>query len=351
MTTISRYLQHTRTRTSTFSLVLVVSSLTALCGVPAPAFADDKKAQAIELFDAARALTAQGRHPEACPKYEDSQKLDPAIGTLFYWAECLEKTGRLASAFASYTEVAEQAGEAKMPDKEKYAGERAAALKIRLTRLLILVPEDVKSAPGLEIKRDGTVVGPSLWGTALPVDSGKHEISVSANGKRQWSSVVEAAGEGSTVTVTIPSLKEEPTVGPILSAAPSAAPSTVPVTAAESAQWGGQRIAGVVALGAGAAGLVVGGILGGLALGKDSEAKGFCRPDAPTLCSAQGVALDQDVKTFGTVSTVALIAGGVVAGGGLVLFLAAPSGGKPASTGSHIRVRVSVGRVGVEGSW
>lgn len=346
MTTISQ--NPRRSRTCVLSLVALSSCLTTLCGAVAPAFADDKKAQAIELFDAARALTAQGRHPEACPKYEDSQKLDPAIGTLFYWAECLEKTGRLASAFASYTEVAEQAGEAKMPDKEKYAGERAAALKIRLTRLLILVPEDVKSAPGLEIKRDGTVVGPSLWGTALPVDSGKHEISVSANGKRQWSSIVEAAGEGSTVTVTIPSLKEEPAVGPVVSATGGAMPVVVmPVNAG----WGGQKIAGSIAAGAGAVGLLVGGILGGLAIGKNGEANGFCRPDAPTLCTAQGVALGQDVKTLGTVSTVALIAGGVIAAGGVALFLTAPSGDASPKAGSGIRVRLSAGRIDVEGSW
>ena len=117
----------------------------------------------------------------------------------------------------------------------------------------------------------------------------------------------------------------------------------------------------------GVAGLVVGGVLGGLAIGKNNEAAAFCRPDEPTLCSAQGVALGQDVKALGTASTVAIVAGSVLAAGGVVLFLVAPGGraaegAAPAAPAEKkgsserggvraLRARVTAGWIGVEGSW
>ncbi len=73
------------------------------------AHADDKKAVAQDLFDRAMALTKQGNFVEACPKLEESQKLDAQIGTLYYLADCQEHTGKLASAWANFTDAADRA--------------------------------------------------------------------------------------------------------------------------------------------------------------------------------------------------------------------------------------------------
>ena len=61
-----------------------------------PSAAD--KATAEALFDAALDLMRKGRNEEACPRLEQSHRIDPGIGTLLYLAECYEKTGRTASA-------------------------------------------------------------------------------------------------------------------------------------------------------------------------------------------------------------------------------------------------------------
>ena len=64
-------------------------------GVAAPsAEADDPgaalKAQARALFEDAKKLAAQSKYAEACPKFEESQRLDAGLGTKFYLADCYE---------------------------------------------------------------------------------------------------------------------------------------------------------------------------------------------------------------------------------------------------------------------
>src|SRR5947207_15885135 len=88
----------------------------ALCCVgvllPTPAHAEAgaaQKAAAESLFDDALKAMKSGHFTEACPKLEESERIDPAIGTLLYLGECYEKTGRTASAWATFREAASAA--------------------------------------------------------------------------------------------------------------------------------------------------------------------------------------------------------------------------------------------------
>src|SRR5215475_12694681 len=90
---------------------LVIGALvlgTAGTGRAEPSEAE-KRAAAQALFEAARKLTAQDKFAEACPKLLESYKLDPAIGTKFYLADCYEHVGKLARAWTYYLEVVEEA--------------------------------------------------------------------------------------------------------------------------------------------------------------------------------------------------------------------------------------------------
>jgi len=51
-----------------------------------PTAADKATAQA--LFDQGKHLAAGGNFQEACSKFEESQRLDPGIGTQFHLASC-----------------------------------------------------------------------------------------------------------------------------------------------------------------------------------------------------------------------------------------------------------------------
>ncbi len=342
-------------------------SVSALAG---HAGADDQsvplKAQARALFEDAKTLVGQSRHAEACPKFEESQRLDPGIGTKFYLADCLEHVGRYASAWVLYLEVADEAGDAKMKDREQYAKKRAEVLAPKLTRMVVVLADDVKSIPGIEVRRDGVVLKSGQWGTALPVDAGKHTISVGAPSKRTWETTVEASGEGATITVTIPGLRDDAEAVAAASASGSASPvgsasaapsGTAGPLASSSGQaigqppppveggWSTQRKVAVGLGAAGVAGLIVGGIFGGLAMGKAGDAKNLCTAGVgggPDHCTPDGGKALEDANSLANVANVGFIGGGALAAAGVVLWLVAPATEKAAASSGGRPTRVGV---------
>src|SRR5947208_8874106 len=65
-----------------------------------------KRARAEKLYDEAIELLDRGDYTQACPKLEQSDQLDPALGTRFNLAECYEHEGKLASALIRFRQVA-----------------------------------------------------------------------------------------------------------------------------------------------------------------------------------------------------------------------------------------------------
>src|SRR6266446_4742742 len=122
--------------------------------------ADKSLAQA--LFNEGKRLMDSKQYAQACPKFADSQKLDPGVGTLLNLAVCYEKNGQTASAWAAYDEAASAAKGAGQADREKYARERAAALAPLLAKLTITVPQ-ASAIDGLTITRDGVTLPSSAW--------------------------------------------------------------------------------------------------------------------------------------------------------------------------------------------
>ena len=84
-------------------LPLAALVLGVLSGAPAAARAQTSSAAAAEaLFDDGRALMKQGDHARACPKLAESQRLDPAPGTLLALGVCWEAAGRIARAHGAF---------------------------------------------------------------------------------------------------------------------------------------------------------------------------------------------------------------------------------------------------------
>src|SRR5262245_14173157 len=107
----------------------------ALVGVllASPAWADTAAEKA---FEEGRDLYRAGKYTEACVRFEQSEQLDPQMGTLFNLAQCDEKIGKLASAIVAYREVVAKDNNAK---RKAIAAEYAVKLGQRVPKIVIAV--------------------------------------------------------------------------------------------------------------------------------------------------------------------------------------------------------------------
>ena len=135
-------------------------ALLAAIEFPVPALAGPSasaRALATQLFDQARALLADGNAALACPRFAESQRLDPSPGTLLNLANCHEVEGKTASAWTELNEalaVAEREGQT---ERAAFAQQHIAALVPRLSRLVVVLPPEL-GAVDVELTRDGTTL-------------------------------------------------------------------------------------------------------------------------------------------------------------------------------------------------
>jgi hypothetical protein len=313
-------------------------------------------ATATMLFNDAKRLASAGSYVDACPKFEESQRLDPAIGTQYNLADCYEHTGKTASAWAMFLDVASAATASGQPARAQVASQRAAALESKVSKLTIAAP---KTATGLEVRRNGELLGSVLWGNAAPVDPGSYTIEASAPGKRRWSSVATVGPNGAHVTVTIPPLEAAgaPAAAasapfpPATAAASPASPAVAEGPTAvvdEKPRGDGQRVAGMIVGGAGVVGLGVGAAFGILSLAKHSDFTSHC---AGNQCDAQGISSHNDAVTDGNVATGTFIGSGILLAAGVALWLSAPKSHSTAAW--QVAPTIGAGHAGLslKGSW
>ena len=162
-------------------------------------------AAAEALFRAGRQLLLEARLEEAYAKFEESYRLDPTAGALFNLGECRLKEGKTASAWALYQQAATLADVQGKPDLLELATARASALQADLSYLTFHVAEAV---PGLEVLRDGVLVGRAQFDVSLPVDPGRHSISLRAPGYESLDLAVVVGEKHDRQTVNVPQLKE-----------------------------------------------------------------------------------------------------------------------------------------------
>lgn len=321
------------------TLTILSLGVVLLCPIAARAAGADDKAAAQALFDEGRKLVDAGKYAEACAKLESSQRLDPGAGTLLWLATCYEKNGQTASAWVTYTDAA-TASHDRHPDWATRASERAKALFPQLSHLSIEIP----NAPsGVSVVRDSKPLDSGSLGTAMPIDPGHHVIDATAPDKLPFHGEVDVArGANAHVTVTFVAA---PVTKPVVVVEQH--PSNVAPAMVSDGRGNGMRVAGLTTALVGAAGLIVGGVFGGLAIGDKNSAlsNGNCLPDL-SRCNATGKASVDDAMTLATVSTVAFIAGGVLAAAGITIFILAP-----ASKEHAVAARVSPFGVSIEGEF
>lgn len=286
------------------------------------------KAAAEALFDHGLRLMKQNDFAAACPKLEESERMDPAVGTLLYLGECYERVGRTASAWATFREAASLATTSNQVDRARVASARAQDLEPKLSRLSVELSPDVATVPGVVVKRGMQRLEPSLYGTPLPVDPGEYRIEVTAPGYEPWRTPIKVEAGGASATVRVPALvrSSEPagaTPAESVAAQPSQpATETTAQPPASRADDGmsTQRTLGIVVGVAGVVGVGLGSYFGIRALAKNSDAETHC-PNSGLCNDQKGLDLTEEAKDQATFSNIAFVAGGLLLGTGAVLYL------------------------------
>ncbi|HMA94514.1 MAG TPA: tetratricopeptide repeat protein, partial [Polyangiaceae bacterium] len=324
----------------------VVASLTATYAfATGSAYADSSTAMSESMFDEGKRLMSAGQYAQACPKFEESYRLDPATGTLLNLAACHEKEGKLASAWAEYRDAIAAARKDARTDRVTFATERANALEPLLSRLVIDVPANVRVA-SLQLNLDGKPLGEASWGTPIPLDPGVHRITAVAPTKKAWDTEIELGKKADRKQITVPPLSDLPPQNAAASAPegrPSPEQNHVPQTSASTAaderrEW--QRPMGYVVGGLGIVGLGLGTVFLLQRGSKVSDRDAVC-PSGLHCTEAEARQIEdltQDARKASRLSAVGFAVGGIALVGGAVLVLTAPSG-REASTSSTLALR------------
>ena len=242
----------------------------------------------------------QGRPEDACPRFEESARLEPGLGTRFHLASCYAAIGRLASAHTLFLEVAADAATRNQRERERVARERAQAVEPRLARLTIEVP--FASSPALRVERDGVPVGAAQWGLPVPVDPGVHHVSASAPGREPWAADIDVPREGGVTRVNVPPLAEH----------------------RQSFFAPTSRKIGLAALGVGAGTIALGGVFVAQAISKKNASdRAGC--SERSCDSPSGLSLRQEALRAGDRATWAMGLGLVGVGAAAALFWVLPA--------------------------
>ncbi len=306
-----------------FASLLLVGTL-----LPATAYADKKgdAARAEALFKEGRRLMDSGSYTEACPRFAESQALDPAPGTELNLALCYQKAGRLATAWAALRTAQALADAAGQKSRSASAKAGAAALEPTLSRLTIAVPESSR-VPGLEVRCDGDLMGAVEWDIAVPRDGGGHDIEASAPGKKAWQGHVDLKVSGQNAVVEVPALEDLPLPPPMqapiaVEPVPTAVPdvehaiASPPIVEGPPPPGHTQRIVALVMAGTGVVAMGVGGFVGLQAKANDNTARDETGP-ARFNDSTSAVHL-------GNAASLIVGIGAAVAVAGAVVWFAAP---------------------------
>jgi hypothetical protein len=323
------------------ALLLVGAALTLTTPRPASAQASSDPAAAAELFRQGRAALDAKDYALACEKLLESVRLDLRVGTLISLGVCEEATGKLASSRLRWQQAAQLARRVG-DERAAYCEEHFAAIDARVPRLTIRV------APGAPrwtfVRKDSVDVGPASIGVPLPIEPGPHVVVALAPHHDTRSYAVEGVdGQSSEIVVEPGGLLPELPPSPDDIPPPSGAPSTSPAPRPQQ----GLRIAALGAGVLGLAGIGAGTYFGLKAIADANDALPHCTGD---VCDHTGAVTRRDAIAAGNLATAMFVAGGVMLGGGTVMFVLSLRGAPdavrvtPAATAGGAGVRVT-------GSW
>jgi hypothetical protein len=317
---------------------LVLLGALALCapGLAQPATDDAARVAARKLgYDGIEAYNA-GDFALASERLEAAYAT-LAVPSLGLWsARALSKRGRLVEAAERYRIVSTLP----VPDTNREVHEaalrEAAEERAQLLPRIPLLTIEVHGHPqGGVVTLDGRALPDASLGAGLPVDPGPHHIELSARGRTVQRDVVLREGERMSVQLELYEVAAAPAPVAPPPPAPAPPPARPPPPGPAASSSSGLRIAGWIGLGLGGAGVLVGTIAGGVAVGQNGELDEVCVDDVCPPTAEEDVG---DYDTTRTVSTLGFVVGAVGIAAGVVLLLVPSSDG-----GASVKARVGPG--------
>ena len=280
----------------------------------------DKDPTAAEaLFLAGREAMKNGDYATACAKFKESDRLDPATGTAANLADCQEKLGRVAAAWASWKEAIEL-----LPandERLKPMRDRASALEKRVPRLTVHAAATLP--PDATMTRDGVDMTRASLDTAIPEDPGPHTIVVKAPRHADRSYPIDLKeSETTEVTIDAGEAMASPVPAPAVATPPEPKRMIDVGPPPDSHPGKTNRMIGYGLAGLGVAGLGVGIVTGIVAMGKKADLQENCFP--ANVCNADGASAARTGHAMALVSTVSFVVAGAALAAGTVLILTAP---------------------------
>jgi hypothetical protein len=294
------------------AVILVLSLAVAPLGAQPPPAGDAAVAYGKEALD----LYNQQRWVEAFERFSRAESLHHSPVFLLYMARCKRYLGDLVEAKRLLARVTSEPRDG-APETWARAIDDAvsdhADLAPRVPSLRITAPS------GASVTIDDKPVAKERLAGLVEVNPGLRRVRARL-GEQQGSADVEVAegekGRPVTIRFGVAARKIEPTAEP-------------EPRREEPPAGGGSYVPGAVVLAIGGAGLIVGGITGGLALSLASEIDEGCVDNS---CLTSDAEKGQRADTLATVSTVCFVVGGAAAATGIALLIIRPGEGGSALT-------------------
>ena len=296
----------------------------------------DGASVAAELFRAGVTLADGGNYADACPKFAESARLDPHVGTLARLGECEEKLGHTVDArlhWGQARDLATRLGD----NRRDHAEAELARVDAIVAKLLFTLPE--AAPPGFVLAIDATTLDAASLGVPIPVEPGPHSVRAEAPGKLPFVVSVTTKADGAVTAVAIALVDAPVPVGP--SPTPEAPPELPPP--APTTTWSGYKTGALVAAGAGVVAAGVGVAFGLGSFSSWHHATGLC---SQTSCSPGAAADRSSALDDATISTAAFTVAGVGIAAAAVLWIAAPRS-SPGASALHVIPVVGPGVAGL----
>lgn len=357
-------------------LTLVVSlsyPVAARAQEQAPSASDIAMARSLGLEGAQ--LADGGNCAAAIDKLQRAETLYHAPTILVRLGECQVAVGKIVLGTETLQRVVREALPAKAPKAFADAQTRAkraldAALpKIAKLKIHVEMPPGVRPT----LKLDGEALSLAVLDVDRPADPGPHVVEAMApgflpakaettlpeggTGSAALKLEPDPAAQGQTPPGSYPPGSNPPAgSGP---AGPYAMPPTqgqyLPPGPTSGSEGKGSKTLGYVLLGVGGAGVIVGSVFGGLALGKRSTLDSTCPPDK-SRCPAGSQGDIDSLKSLATGSTVGFAIGGAALVTGVIVLVASKS---PTTTGKNeqpsrrvsIEPTIGPGSIGLSGAF